>query len=330
MGEFGRIAAIAAVAVALPVCAARAQTPDAAATQPAAVTTPAPAATPTPAVASAPGTCASRADFRVVLDVGHTPESPGARSARGIDEFVFNLRLGKLINQALLDAGFAKTVLMVTDGPGVRSMYVRMAQANGLDANLLLSIHHDSVPDSFLEKWEYQGKHETFSDRFKGHSLYVSDDTADLKDSLMFASMLGQQLKSRGLQYTPHYTEKFMGHNRHELLDADAGVYRYDTLFVLKKAQMPAALLEAGSIANRDEELQMETPERQNLISASVVAAIDGFCTAMQGKKPETRIAQHSRPKRIVTARLHRRARERTVSTASATAVVVQSSLDSH
>ncbi len=331
MRKFGRIAALAAVFVALPVCVASAQTPDIAATPPTAVTAPAPAATPTPAVAPAPApaTCASRADFRVVLDVGHTPESPGARSARGIDEFVFNLRLGKLIDQALRDAGFAKAVLMVTDGPGVRSMYVRMARANSLDANLLLSIHHDSVPDSFLEKWEYQGKHETFSDRFKGHSLYVSDDTADLKDSLMFASMLGQQLKSRGLQYTPHYTEKFMGHNRHELLDADAGVYRYDTLFVLKKAQMPAALLEAGSIANRDEELQMETPERQNLISASVVAAIDSFCTAMQGKTPETRTAQHSRPKRIVTARLHRRAHERTVSTASVS-TAVQSSLDTH
>jgi len=273
-------------------------------------------------------TCA-RADFRVVLDVGHTAESPGAKSARGIDEYIFNLRLAKLIDQALLDAGFAKTVLMVTDGPGIRSMYVRMARANSLDANLLLSIHHDSVPDSFLEKWDFNGKPETFSDRFKGHSIYVSDDNVDLKDSLMFGSLLGQQLKARGLQYTPHYTEKFMGRNRHELLDADAGVYRYDTLFVLKKAQMPAALLEAGSIANRDEELQLETPERQNLITASVVAAIDSFCAATQSKKPATQIAQHSRPRHVLSAHSHRRARERTAATASVT-TVVQSSLDTH
>ena len=156
-----------------------------------------------------------------MLDVGHTAQSPGAKSARGADEFDFNLRLAKLIDQALLDAGFAKTVLMVTDGPGVRSMYVRVAHANELGANLLLSIHHDSVPDKFLEKWEYDGKPETFSDRFKGHSIFVSDDNADLKDSLMFASMLGEQLKARGLQYTPHYTESFMGHYRHTLLDAD-------------------------------------------------------------------------------------------------------------
>jgi N-acetylmuramoyl-L-alanine amidase len=71
-----------------------------------------------------------RPDFRVVLDVGHTAKSPGAKSARGADEFEFNLRLAKLINQALLDAGFAKTILMVTDGRANRSLYARVARAN--------------------------------------------------------------------------------------------------------------------------------------------------------------------------------------------------------
>src|SRR5262245_16734622 len=37
----------------------------------------------------------TRPDFHVVLDVGHTAKSPGAKSARGADEFDFNLRLAK-------------------------------------------------------------------------------------------------------------------------------------------------------------------------------------------------------------------------------------------
>ena len=216
-----------------------------------------------------------RPNFRVVLDVGHTAKSPGAKSARGADEFDFNMRLAKQIAQALLDAGFAKTVLMVTDGRANRSLYARVARANDLSANILLSIHHDSVPDRFIERWEYNGKRQAFSDRFKGHSIFVSDDNIDPKDSLLFGSMLGQQLKARGLQYTPHYTEGFMGRWKRELLDANAGVYRYDALVVLKKTQMPAVLLEAGSIANRDEELEMASPERQQLISAAVTDAVD-------------------------------------------------------
>ena len=248
-----------------------------------------------------------RPDFRVVLDVGHTAKSPGAKSARGVDEFDFNLRLAKQIDQALLEAGFSKTVLMVSDGRANRSLYARVARANDLSANLLLSIHHDAVPDRFLERWEYNGKRQAFSDRFNGHSLFVSHDNISLKDSLSFGSMLGQKLKARGLQYTPHYTESFMGRWRRALLDADAGVYRYDTLFVLKKTQMPAVLLEAGSIANRDEELAMASPERQQLISAAVVDAVDSFCAAQSGK-PALQIAQRSKARHALSAHSHRRA----------------------
>jgi N-acetylmuramoyl-L-alanine amidase len=236
----------------------------------------------------------ARAKFRVVLDVGHTADAPGAISARGVDEYVFNLRLAKQIEKTLVDAGFDKTVLMITGGPGKRSMYERMARANNLSADLLLSIHHDSVPNSFIEKWEYDGKPAIFSDRFKGHSIFVSDDNVNLKASILFGHLLGEQMKARGLQYTPHYAEKFMGKYRRELLDAEAGVYRYDTLFVLKKSHMPAVLLEAGSIVNRDEELLMATPERQSQIGAAVADAVESFCVA-QSTLHSPQLAQSAR-----------------------------------
>ncbi|HET7805607.1 MAG TPA: N-acetylmuramoyl-L-alanine amidase [Pseudolabrys sp.] len=285
-------------------------------------------AEPTASPAKSDAASCVRPDFRVVLDVGHTARSPGAKSARGADEFDFNLRLARQIDQALLDAGFAKTVLMVTEGRANRSLYARVARANGLSANLLLSIHHDSVPDRFIERWEYNGKREAFSDRFKGHSIFVSDDNIDPKDSLLFGSMLGQQLKARGLQYTPHYTESFMGRWKRALLDAIAGVYRYDTLFVLKKAQMPAVLLEAGSIVNRDEELDMASPGRRQLISAAVVDAVDNFCVA-QSNKPALQIAKHSKARHVLSAHSHRRTRERTANATPPTPVS-PSILDMH
>src|SRR5437868_14371968 len=57
-----------------------------------------------------------RANFRTVVDVGHTAEAPGAISARGVHEYEFNLTLAKLIEQDLIAAGFDKTLLLVTDG----------------------------------------------------------------------------------------------------------------------------------------------------------------------------------------------------------------------
>ena len=224
------------------------------------------------------GPTCDRAAFRLVLDVGHTAQVPGATSARGLHEFDFNLRLAKLIEKQLVDAGFAKTALLVTDGPALQSLARRVMRANAARADLLLSIHHDSVPAALLEKWDYNGGPHFFSDRFRGHSLFVSYENRDRRGSLLFARLLGLALKSRGLQYTPHYTEKIMGGRRRELIDAEAGVYRYDRLVVLEYPHMPAVLLEAGSIINRDEELLMGTPEHQGVIGAAVLEAVEKFC----------------------------------------------------
>lgn len=219
-----------------------------------------------------------RGAFRVVVDVGHTAETPGATSARGVSEYEFNLRLGKTIERRLLDSGFPRTVLLITSDPVSRGLFQRVRHANHLPADLFLSIHHDSVPTWLLEKWEHDGQERRFSDRFRGHSIFVSSLNPELKRSLLFAKFLGQQLAKRGMKYTPHYTEEIMGPRRRELLDAETGVYRYDQLIVLRETRMPAVLLEAGSIINRDEELVMATPERQSLISAAVVDAVETFC----------------------------------------------------
>jgi N-acetylmuramoyl-L-alanine amidase len=236
--------------------------------------------------AKKPSAC-DRAMFRVVVDVGHTAESPGAISARGIWEYEFNLRLATLIEQDLLHAGFGRTVLLVTEGRARKSLAERVARANALSPDLFLSIHHDSVPDRFLERWEYEGAEHYFSDRFKGHSIFISSDNADPNGSLLFGHLMGEQLKARGLQYTPHYVEKFMGHRQRLLVDARAGVYRYDQLIVLKSTRMPAVLLEAGSIINREEELLLDSPERQSLMSAAVTDAVDSFCAVRRPRQIE-------------------------------------------
>jgi N-acetylmuramoyl-L-alanine amidase len=224
-----------------------------------------------------------RSRFRVVVDVGHTVQAPGALSARNVPEYDFNLRLGQQIQQRLIADRFTGTVLLVTEGGARPSLFKRVATANELPADLFLSIHHDSVPDWLLEDWEFEGTPNHFSDRFSGYSLFVSRDNPDYDASLLFATLLGKQLKGRGLQYARQYTGAFMGKYQHELVDADLGIYRYDQLIVLKEAKMPSVLLEAGSIINRDEELQMNSPERRDLITASVIKAVEAFCNVRSG-----------------------------------------------
>ena len=218
------------------------------------------------------------AKFRIVLDVGHTAESEGAISARNVAEFVFNLHLAQRIVEKLKAEGFAEARLLVTEGKAKPSLFKRVAAANDLGANLFLSIHHDSVPDSMLEAWEYGGKTSHFSDRFSGYSVFVSRDNPDFQDSLRFADLVAKEMKADGLVYAKQYTLPIMGRNQHELLNKDTGVYRYDQLVVLRKTRMPAVLLEAGSISNRDEEVAMSSPERQEMIASGVAEAVREFC----------------------------------------------------
>ncbi len=242
---------------------------------------------PAPVAPAAPVTSCDASKFRVIVDVGHTPEIPGAISARGANEYDFNLRLAKVIERKLNDAGYVRTSLLLANGPAIPSLVRRIAQANQMQADVLLSIHHDSVPQVFKSKWEFEGKQLEYSDRFRGHSIFVSADNPDYQGSLAFGKLLGAGMKTRGLQYTPHYTQAFMGHKRRQLVDADAGVYRFDQLLILRNPRMASVLLEAGSIVNRDEEILMGTPEHQLQIAGAVTEAVDKFCLLRAGSRSQ-------------------------------------------
>ena len=249
-----------------------------------------------------PADACGRAAFRVIIDVGHTAKVPGATSARGVPEFVFNLNLAERIEQQLLADGFRRSVLLITEGPARKGLVERVKRANALGADLFLSIHHDSVPAKFKEKWEFEGEQRSFSDRFNGHSIFISHDNRDRAGSLLFARLLGSQLRERGLQYTPHYTDRIMGNRQRLLIDAEAGVYRYDQLVVLRKTGMPAVLLEAGSIINREEELRMGSVEHQALVSAAVADAVKSFCTARRPRTPTNAAGRAGEVSRQATA----------------------------
>ena len=218
------------------------------------------------------------AKFRIVVDVGHTAESGGANSARNVAEFLFNHRLARRIEQQLKADGFTETRLLLTEGKARRSLVRRVDAANNLQANLFLSIHHDSVPDKFLEDWEFEGKKGYYSDRFSGYSVFVSRKNPEFKTSLAFAELVAKEIKAFGLPYAEQYSQPIMGRHQHPLLNKETGVYSYDELVVLRKTRMPAVLLEAGSIINRDEELKMDSRERQDIISSGVTAAVRQFC----------------------------------------------------
>jgi N-acetylmuramoyl-L-alanine amidase len=229
-------------------------------------------------VRSAPAaSCAAkpREDISIVLDVGHTATSPGAVSARGIDEYLFNLKLAQFVRDELLQAGYRSTYLMVTKLNGYAGLIQRTVRANDRNADIFIAIHHDGIRDQFLHTWTYEDKPHYYYDDSTGFSLHVSPR---FPESLRLGQLLADQLIGSGLHFTTTHELKNPAGARVPWLDATRGIYRRDNLVVLKQTKMPAVLLEAGVIVNRDDELILSSPVQQKVIATAIIEALGKFC----------------------------------------------------
>ena len=217
------------------------------------------------------------------MDVGHTVATPGATSARGVPEYRFNATLARDIVRALTAAGYRRTIL-VNDNGRIGSLAERAGVANRFHAAIYLAIHHDAVQPRYLETWTFEGRPLPFSDRFHGFSLFVSRRNRRAGASERFGRLLARELLRRGNSPSLHHAEPIPGEGR-PLLDRALGLYQFDDLVVLHEASMPALLLEAGVIVNRDEEAALFDPSYRGRVVGAVVAAIGEFCSEADSRR---------------------------------------------
>lgn len=212
----------------------------------------------------------------IALDIGHTPEKPGAISARGVPEYQFNRRTALYTYHVLQKAGI-ETFFVNSDEKEI-SLMERTKVAKEGGATHFISFHHDSVQLGFVSKWEYNNKYRYYCDKYSGHSLFVSKKNPAYHKSLKFASDIGKGLRAFGLVPSYHHNEDIKG-ERKELLDMEYGVYRYDDLIVLKhSAGMPAVLIECGIILNREDEPRLWEETHLEKIASSILGALKQEC----------------------------------------------------
>ncbi|MEI7429780.1 MAG: N-acetylmuramoyl-L-alanine amidase [Betaproteobacteria bacterium] len=205
----------------------------------------------------------------VAVDVGHTLAASGAVSARGVREFDFNRVLATQLRAALESRQLA--VRPINFDGLIDKLETRPLQSLGAD--LFISIHHDSVQAELLEAWEWEGANQTFSDRHRGFSLFVSHQNPDLVTSLRCASAIGARLRRMGFEPATHHADSLPGRSR-PYADADNAVHYYDNLIVLYRTTLPAILFEAGVIKHREEELALRDSVRQALMVDAISTGI--------------------------------------------------------
>jgi N-acetylmuramoyl-L-alanine amidase len=214
-----------------------------------------------------------KSDFIVAIDAGHSLNHSGAVSARGMAEYEFNKIIADNLLKRLQKDGYAKSFIINPDGRDL-TLRERADIANGLKANLLISIHHDSVQPQFLKLWRFNGVARKYSDRYAGFSVFYSELNSHHRNSLLFAKQLGGAMKKAGFVPTLHHAEHIPGEGRH-LIDSEQGIYRVDGFGIVKAPSMPAVILECGIIVNRKEEARLANPEWQKKIITAIISAIE-------------------------------------------------------
>jgi N-acetylmuramoyl-L-alanine amidase len=227
--------------------------------------------------------CAAAA-FGIAIDAGHSRAHPGARSARGLDEYLFNRALARRLLASLQRQGFARAFLINETGADVE-LTERTSEARSRGAALFVSLHHDSVQEQYLRAWNPRGVPERYSDRFSGYSLFVSEENPAHLASLDLARRVGRELEESAFVPSPHHAEAIAGEHR-TLLDAKLGIYRFDELIVLKTAMMPALLIETGIIVNRVDEILLGNAAYQEAFVRAVARGLWGYCAAHPGPLP--------------------------------------------
>jgi N-acetylmuramoyl-L-alanine amidase len=201
----------------------------------------------------------SAAAQEIAVDVGHTTAEPGVISASGVPEFEFNRALALEVKAAL--ERLRMKVRLIGERGDAAVLGRRTREAQGAD--LFVSIHHDSVKERLLPQAE----------RFSGFSLFISRMNIQAKKSLACASTIGAQLRAAGLTPSRYHADAVLGESR-PFADEANGVHYYDNLAVARSASMPAVLVEAGVIVNREEEERMADPEVRSRIAAAIAAGV--------------------------------------------------------
>jgi len=199
----------------------------------------------------------------IVIDTGHTPQHPGATGASGRVEYQYNLDLSTAVSDRLVAARYLVTRI-AADGVEIA---LKDRATRTPDADLFVSIHHDSMQQAWIDAGRRR--------EFAGYSIFVSEKNPQYTHSLRCARSVGEAMRAAGQTPSLYHATPIPGESR-PLLDARLSIHRFDDLVVLKTATVPAMLIEAGVIANPDDEARVGRPETIQLLATAIAQGIQG------------------------------------------------------
>jgi N-acetylmuramoyl-L-alanine amidase len=217
----------------------------------------------------------------IALDPGHGGRDPGALGVRGTQEKGVVIAIARDLQRELQSTGRYR-VMLTRSADSFVALRERVARAQEAKADLFLSLHADSHPDSDVRGASVYTLSEEASDR-EAAALAARENRADAMVSgmrlanqpdsvaaaLVAMSQRGTVNDSRRLADTIVQT---FGRNGVRLLPH---THRQAGFAVLTSPDIPAALVELGYLSNAQDEKLLTVRPHQMALARALRASVD-------------------------------------------------------
>lgn len=211
----------------------------------------------------------------VVIDAGHGGRDPGATSVSGqVEEKDLTLALARELRDDLVKRGRVR-VAMTREDDRYLTLEQRAAVARRLDAAMFVSLHMDSAPNPLARGATVYSLSDVASDAEAARLAESENGGADASASdggveAMLSDLAMESQMSASADLAARLVNKSAG--RFELRP---NPHRFAAFHVLRRADAPAVLFEAGYISNADDEALLRSPEQRAKIALALAQAIE-------------------------------------------------------
>jgi N-acetylmuramoyl-L-alanine amidase len=211
----------------------------------------------------------------VVIDPGHGGRDPGATSVSGqANEKDMTLALARELRDDLVERGRVRVAMTRADDRYL-TLDERAAVARRLGAAIFVSLHMDSAPNPLARGATVYSLSDVASDAEAARVAAKENagsnaDQADGSVQALLSDLSMESQMSASADLATRLVNRSAG--RFELR---ANPHRFASFHVLRRAQAPAILFEAGYISNADDEVLLRSPEQRSEIALALAQAIE-------------------------------------------------------
>jgi N-acetylmuramoyl-L-alanine amidase len=216
----------------------------------------------------------------VVIDAGHGGRDPGATSVSGeVREKQLTLVVAQALRDELVKRGRVR-VAMTRDDDRYLTLDERAAVARRLNAAMFVSIHIDSAANPLARGASVYSLSDVASDA-EAAGLAARENAGEDQGArggavdMMLADLAMQSQMSASADLASRLVNKAAGR-----VELRPNPHRFAAFHVLRRADTPAVLFEAGYLSNADDELLLRNPEERAKMVLALAQAIEADVAA--------------------------------------------------